>query len=902
MRDWKAEILRRLAPLNLAPTREADIADELSQHLEDRYQELLASGQPEDAAFRTALDELKGEDLLARGLKRIERNFYREPIVPGKATGNVFEGVVQDVRHAVRMLAKSPGFSAIAVLTLALGIGVNTAMFSLVDSALFKPLYAANPGQLVSIFWGDKGGNGLSNHSYADYLDYRRESASVMSGLAAFTTTPGTLLLGQTTERINVGLVTENYFSVLGVSPIAGRGFLPEENRTAGAAFVAVIGEGLWRKQYGSSADLSGKTVLLNNSRYSVVGVFPERACRMAGVVKIDVFVLAVMEGVISGDKNFLSTRDNKEFMVVGRLRNGVTVSRAQAQFALIAEELHKQYPTSWSENGRPHELSVVPASTVPFELRGMVTGFAGLLLAAAIVVLLAVCANLGGFLVARLLARRKEIAVRVALGASRWRLVQQLLTENSLVVLLGGTAGFLIALWAKSLLAAFAPNIGVPLIIDLTVDYRVLGFSALLTVLTAFALGLGPALQATKEDVQSGLKTGEQAQTGALGRTRLRNALLIGQVALSLVLLMCAGIFFGSFGKLNSVDLGFDPNNLALLSADLGAEENSGGKAQEFIRQSLTRLRSVPGAESVAIAADVPMGLSRVSEQVAPDAQAQSPMWIGSNMVGPDYFQVMRIPLLGGRPFTEQDNDHRSVTIVNDTLANLLWPHEEALGKEIRETSGKTYEVVGVVKTGKYHSMDENPLPYAYFLLNPSSARVLTFQVRTAIPAERMLGLLRNKLSTVNPSIPVFDVETMNEHLADSMLPVRMGLILLGSFGTLALALASIGLYGLLSYTVRQRTREIGIRMALGASPRQVLKTVIGRGVRLTIVGVAIGAVVGFAISILIGSQLYGIASVDIAALVGVVLLQIGVALVACYVPARRSMHVDPMVALRYE
>jgi predicted permease len=902
MPDWKTEILRRLAPLNLVPAREADIADELSQHLEDRYQELLASGESEDKAFRTALDELKGEDLLAQALKRIESNFYREPIVPSKASGNVFEGIAQDVRHAVRMLMKSPGFTALAVLALALGIGANTAIFSLVDSALFKPVYAANPDQLVSIFWGDTDGNGLSNHSYPDYLDYRRESASVVSGLAAFTTMPGTLLLGQTTERINVGLVSEDYFSVLGVSPTAGRAFLAEENRAVGGSFVAVIAESLWRKQYGSSTDLSGKTVLLNNSRYSVVGVIPERVCRMAGVVKIDVFVPALMEGVISGDKDFLSKRDNKEFMVVGRLRDGVTVSRAQAKFGVIAAELQKQYPASWSENGKPHQLSVVPATTVPFELRSMVTGFAGLLLAAAIVVLLVVCANLGGFLVARLLPRRKEIAVRVALGASRWRLMQQLLIENSLFALLGGTVGFLVALWTKRLLTAFAPNIGVPLSIDLSVDYRVLGFSALLTFLTAFALGLGPALQATKADVQSGLKAGEQAQTGALGGTRLRNALLIGQVALSLVLLMCAGIFFGSFGKLNSVNMGFEPNNLALLSADLGAHENSGGVAREFISQSITRLRSVPGAESVAVAAEVPMGLSRVSEQVVPEAQAQRPTWIGSDMVGPHYFQVMRIPLLRGRPFTEQDAGHGSVTIVNDTLSNLFWPHQEALGKQIREPSGKTYEVVGVVKTGKYHSLDENPLPYAYFPLDPSSARALTFQVRTRMPAERTLGLLRDKLSAVDPAIPVFDVETMNEHLADSMLPVRMGLILLGSFGCLALALASIGLYGLLSYTVRQRTREIGIRMALGANPRQVVKTVMGRAVRLTMVGAAIGSVIGFAISILIGSQLYGIASVDIAALAGVVLLQVGVALVACYVPARRAMRVDPMIALRYE
>ena len=672
--------------------------------------------------------------------------------MPRRAQSKLDSRLRTGLHYGVRTLRKSSGFAAVAILTLALGIGANTAIFSLLDSALLKPLYSANPSELVSIFWGDSEGNGLSNHSYADYLDYRRESAPVLSGLAAFTSVPANLLVGQKTERVNLGLVSDNYFSVLEVSPIAGRPFLLEENKTVRGSFVAVVSESLWREQYGGSTDLRGKTVLLNDSRYSVVGVVPDRACRMVSIVKIDVFVPAIMEGVIGGDKDFLSKRDNKEFMAIGRLRKAVTLSRAQAQFTIIAAELQKQYPASWSEDGRPHPLSVVPATAVPFELRGIITGFAGLLMAAVIVVLLIACANLGGFLLARLLPRRREIAVRVALGASRRRLVQQLVTENSLLAVLGGTAGFLIALWVKKLLAAFAPNIGVPLVIDLGLDYRVFAFSAMVTLLTAFALGLAPAVQATRLDVLTGLKTGEQGQTTDSGRPRFRNALIVSQVALSLILLMCAGIFFGSFGKLNSVSMGFDPNNLALLSVDLGTNSHSPERGQAFISQCVARLRSVPASESVAVAAQVPIGLSRISEQILPDAQAQRPTWIGSNVVGPDYFQVMRIPLLRGRPFTEQDTDHGSaVTIVNDTLANLFWPHEDPIGRRIRQPGGKTFEVVGVVKGGKYNSLDENPPPYAYFPLDPSYARALTFQVRTRISAQRMLGILRDEVGAVD-------------------------------------------------------------------------------------------------------------------------------------------------------
>jgi predicted permease len=817
--------------------------------------------------------------------------------------------LLQDARYALRQLRKSPGFTSVAVLTLALGIGANTAIFSLVNSALLKPVAAENSNQLVSIFFGDPEGHGLSNHSYADYLDYRKESGDVLSGLAAYTTLPANLVVGQATERINVGLVGDEYFSVLGVRPIIGRAFLHEENSKPGSNFTAVISESLWRRAFGESSALAGKTVWLNNASYNVIGVVPEQIARMTNVVKIDVFVPAAMEGVLGGDTDYLSKRQNKEFMVVGRLRTGVALGQAQAKFNLIADELRKLYPDAWTENGHAHPLSLVPYSSVPFELRVIVVGFAGLLMGGVGVVLLIACNNLASFLLARGMTRKKEIAVRLVLGASRWRLVQQLLTENLIIALLGGTLGFLLAIWTKGLLAKFTPNIGVPLVIDLSLDYRVVGFSIIVTLLTTVAFGLVPALQATKAHASEGLKEADQSQTVGQRRARLRNWLMVGQVAGSLVLLMCASIFLSSVFKLRSIDLGFSPSNLALLSVNPGMQGYSPRRSRELIEEANERLKAAPGVQAIAVASRVPMGLSRVRDQILPYAyrgpHPQTPTFVGSNTVSPSYFEAMRIPLLRGRSFEAQDRDGAPpVVIVNEVLARSFWPNQEPLGKRIEKLDGRTFEVIGVAKTGKYDTLGEEALPFVYLPLDQSDGyrSELTFHIRTKIPPERLLDTFRRQLVALNPALTVFDVETMNEHLADSLLLVRMGAILLSVFGGLALALASLGLYGLIGYLVRQRTREMGIRMALGANPRNLLKLVLKQGVRLTLRGAAVGSAFGFGISVLIASQLYGVTAVDIATLAGVASIQFGIALLACWFPARRVMRVDPMTALRYE
>jgi predicted permease len=873
-----------------------ELDEELNGFLEMAAEEKMKQGMTRKDALRAVR--------LERGSLEITKEVVRTA-----GWESFVETSWQDLRFAARMLRKNPGFTAVAVLTLALGIGTNTAIFSLVNTVFFKPGPAENSNELVTVFFGDLAGHGLSNHSYADYLDYRKESGDVLSGLAAYTTLPANLVVAQTTERINAGLVSDNYFAVLGVRPIVGRAFLPGAASKTGDDFSAVISEGLWRRGFGGTRDLAGKTVWLNNSTYKVIGIVPEQAARMADIVKIDVFVPAEMKGLLDGDTDFVAKRQNKEFMLVGRLHAGVALGQAQAKFNVIADELHKLYPDAWTENGHVHPLSLVPYSSVPFELRGLVVGFVGLLMGAVGIVLLIACNNLANFLLARAMTRKKEIAVRLALGASRGRLVQQLLTENLVVALLGGTLGFVLAIWTKGLLARFTPNIGVPLLIDLSLDYRVFGFSVIMTLLTAVAFGLAPALQATKTEANEGLKEADQTQTVGQSRARLRNWLMVGQVAVSLVLLMCASIFLSSVFKLRSIDLGFNPGNLALLSVNPNMQGYSPGRTKEFIRQATERLRAVPGVQTVAVASRVPMGLSSVRDQILPYAQigahVQTPIFVGSNRVDPSYFEAMRIPLLRGRAFEPRDLDGMPpVAIVNEALARRLWPNHEPVGQLIQKSDGRPFEVIGVAKTGKYDSVSEESLPFVYFPFDQTDgySSELTFYVRTAILPEPLLDTFRLQVVAHNPALTVFDVETMDQHLADSLLLVRMGAILLSVFGGLALALASLGLYGQMGYLVRQRTREMGIRIALGASPSNVLNLILRQGMSLTLRGAAIGSLFGFSISILIASQLYGVAPTDIATLIAVASTQFGVALFACWFPARRAMRVDPMVALRYE
>jgi predicted permease len=859
-----------------------------------------------------------------------------------RAHSAITAGLAQDLHYAVAMLLKHPAFSLVAIVTLALGIGANAAIFSLVNTALLRPIYADKPEQLVTIFRGDQDRNGTSNHSYPDYLDLQRESVDLVSGLSAFTTRPVNMVAGpenqkrnqqrdqpgnQQSQRINVGLISDNYFRVLGVRPIAGRDFLPEENAAPGARAVALISEGLWRRQFGGLTTLTNQDVWLNNTRYTIVGVVPDLAARMAVVVKVDVFVPAMMQGAIRGGRHYLDDRRSADFMVMGRLRPSTTLSQAQTGFDRLVRHLQEQAPEMWrTVDGRPQPITVVSESQSRglFELRGLIVSFATLLMGAVGAVLLIACGNLANVLLARGLSRRHELAIRVSLGASRARLIRLLLIESLLLAGLGGALGFLVGVWVKSLFGVFEPQIGGPLVIDLSLDARVFAFCAAITLVATLACGLAPALQVTSPELVSGLREGTHTLAGGRRVSRVRRVLLTAQVAMSVVLLMCAGLFLRGLNKLSTIDVGFTPDRVALLSVDLNEDAT---RHDAFVDQAIARLGRVPGVAAVDVAVRAPMGLNRLRMQLQPEGLAAPPDTTPAfafNTIGPRYFEVMGIPLIAGRAFTPQDREGAPrVAIINEAAARRLWPDRDPIGKRLRDpnasaagsggsaagrdirsgaSSGGVLEIIGVAKTAKYETLTEKALPFVYLPLAQNRRTTLTFHVRTLDAPERSLDALRRELVALDPRLPVYDVKTMHEQLGMQLLPARLGATLLGVFGALALALACIGLYGAMAYFVSQRTSEIGIRMALGAPRRTVLAMILKQGLSPLAWGTLIGLVPIAIISAVAAIELFEVTPLDATILLGVLISQLAVAALACWLPVRRAVRLDPAVALRRE
>jgi macrolide transport system ATP-binding/permease protein len=712
-------------------------------------------------------------------------------------------------------------------------------------------------------------------------------------------------------ERINVGLVTANYFRVLGVRPLIGRDFLPEENVTPGAHPVALVSEGLWRRRFGGSSEDGNQQVWVNSTPYTVVGIVPDAAARMVIVVKVDVFVPAMMQGAVRGGRHYLSDRRSADFMVVGRLRPQVTLAHAQGGIDRLVGRLQRDNPDAWTRQGRLRAVTVISGahSRGIFELRGWIVGFASLLIAGVSAVLVIACANLANVLLARGLSRRQELAARVSLGASRGRLVRQLLTETLVVTLLGGFGGFVLALWAKSLFRVFEPRIGVPLVIDLSLDYRVLAFSTAITALATVAFGLAPALQVTTPNLVTNLQEGQRTVAGHRRVSRLRSLLLLGQVAVSIVVLVCGGVFLRATTKLTSIELGFEPDRVALLSADLSMQGYTPARGRAFVGEALVRLRSVPGVAAVDLASRVPLAFSRVRMALSPEghtfAPEETPVF-GFNRIGLDYFDVMGIPILTGRPFTTQDREGKlRVAIVNEAAARRYWPSQSPIGKRLYERGREPLEIVGVVKTSNYDGLMEDDLPFVYVPLVQNDSAMLTIHARTVSTPETTLETLRQTVMAIDPRLPVFDVKTMKEQIAVALLPLRVGTSLLGLFGVLALGLACIGLYGTLSYAVSERTGEIGIRMALGAQHRAVVGLIIRQGTRPLLWGTLLGLVTCALVSAILLVEVYPAQEVvpgDVVFVVGIIMLQSSLAWLACWIPAQRAVRLDPALALRSE
>jgi putative ABC transport system permease protein len=903
MPEWKPEILRRLASLNLAPAREAEIAEELAQHLEDRYQELLASGKTDDQAFRTTIEELKSNDLLARSLKSVEKEKYREPILSGEATRSFFAGVVQDVRYGLRMLRKNSGFAATAILTLALGIGATTAIFSVVDGVMLKPLPFPTADRLVrigSVFVAN-GRGGVA--SYPDFLDWRARN-HVFDGMAVSRTNDFTLIGPREPLHLQGAVASAQLFSLLGAAPALGRSFLPKEDQPAAANGTdpVILSYGLWQREFGSDASVLGRAIQIGDQPFTVVGVMPQG---FQFPIQADPVELWTTIGVdAAGGANAMTAQRGAHYLDVdGLLKPGVTLEQAQAEMATIASVLNKEHP----EN-KPRTVRIMP------ELRGLIGPLRTpllVLLGAVGFVLLIVCVNVANLLLARATARHKEMAVRAVLGATRRRTVCQLLTESVSLGLLGGGLGLALALASLRLLLRLIP-VDVPRLNAVGLDARLLTFSILISLLAGMLFGLAPAMRASKVSLTESLKESGQGSKGK-ERSRLRDALVVSEVTLAVVLLVGAGLLIQSFLHLTRVDPGFDPHHVLTFQLDSPAGmQDSRGPA--FFREVVTRLSAVPGVSSASAVASLPLTGDNIASSIEIEGE---PTPMGSrptadfNAVEPNYFRTLRIALVAGRDFTERDDSKSTpVVIVNRTLARRFFPNQNPIGKHVRPGIGNGYgpgespmrEIVGVIGDVKQSGLDTEAAPEVYAPLAQSPFGTMLIVVRTANDPRSIVGAARREVTSLDKNAPIYHVETLDQYFAESVAEPRFLTLLLSGFAGLALLLASLGIYGVISYIVAQSTREIGIRMALGAEAGEVVFAVLRRGLLLAVVGATIGLAGAFGLVHLLPGLLYGVRATDPMTLAAAPLVLLMVAAIASYIPARRAARVDPMVALRYE
>jgi macrolide transport system ATP-binding/permease protein len=819
----------------------------------------------------------------------------------------------QDLRFGVRMLVKGRGFTVAAVLCLALGIGANTAIFSLASAVLWRPLPVSQPGQLVEIIRGDgMNGNALS---YPDYLAISARN-DTLAGLAISSVTDLILSRGSQSQVIAGEVVSGNYFDVLGVLPAVGRAFLPEEDRVPDAHPVVVVSHDFWQGQLDGDPQLVGKTITLNQHHFTVVGIAPAGFRGTVAPFSVSVWMPAMMIAQAKTNRSSPLTDRSYEFSAIGRLKPDVDLKQAQAQLETLNRQLELANPLPANGPRAPaadRSLKLVHMSGISFPFRWMAVTATALLSAVVGLVLLIACANVANLLLARAAARRKEIAVRLALGAGRMRLIRQLLTESILLAMLGAAGGMLIAFWINRTLMALEPPVPASwnFQIDLRLDAQALGFTVLLTFVTALVFGLAPALQSSKPDLVPALKDEAPALSQGPRYLRwlsLRNALVVAQVAVSLVLLVGAGLFIRSLQYVQRLDLGFKTENRLALELNLAMQGYDDARTREFVAQAVERLAVLPGVESASAANSLPLGVRGDGSLIEIEGRHTGPNErlpsVTSQLIGLDYLRTMGTRLMRGRDFTAQDTDSAPrVAIVNERMASRFFPNENPLGKRLRiGKQGEPFcEIIGVVQDVTFH-LGAGPEPVAYRPLAQRSTGWLTLIVHTSGDPKAQIPAVRSAVQAIDDNLPAQEIKTLEEIVGLQFWPARMLAGLLAVLGSVGLLLASVGVYGVMSYSVAQRTREIGVRMALGAQSRDVLKLLVRQGVWLTLAGAAIGLALSFAATRLIASLLYGVEATDPITFIFVPSFLLGVAVVACYLPARRGTKVDPILALRSE
>jgi predicted permease len=809
--------------------------------------------------------------------------------------------LIKDLRYGLRMLAKNSGFTAMALLALALGIGANSTVFSWINSTLLHPIPGvAHTGDMFSITRRETTGGSLP-FSYPDYADLRDRSHS-FSGLTASDIRPMDLTGTGKPERVWTTLATANYFDVLGVRPILGRGFLPSEEQKPGGAAVVLVSYPLWQRHFGANPTVIGQTIDINHHPYTVIGVTPPDFQGSQTGLRSDLWIPIMMEEQVVSGGDRLHRRGSDWLTVLGRLAPGVSCRQAQQEMNLLMGQIVEQYPDL---HQGPNEVTLYPLWRAPRSANAYFYVFLPMLMAIAGVVLLLACANVANLLLVRSIARRREIAIRLSMGASRWRVVRQLLVESLLLALAGGGIALLLAAWTAGTFPEFIPPTNLPISLDVTADRSVLLVTLVTSILTGLIFGILPALRSSSLAPAAVLKEESGTASGGLHKARLASALVVAQMSLSLLLLVCAGLFIRSFREGQRFDPGFNPNHVLLTSFDLFPAGYSSAGGIEFQRQLLAKLEALPGIQSVTLADWAPLGLVTDSATIKAEGyvpQRDESMHIREADVGPDYFNTIQIPILAGRDFTFQDTENtQPVVIVNQALAARYWPHQDALGKRLY-AEGRWFAVIGVARTANYDRLNEAPQPFFFLPLFQDYSHDVIIHARVAGDPLAFATSIERAVHALNADLPVFDVSPLTSRLELVTTNSRIAATFVGAFGLIALTLAVVGIYGVVAYTTRQRTHEIGIRMALGAARGEVFRLVLSQGLRLTLVGLGLGLAVSLMVTRFLRNQLFGVTTTDPLTFAFVAVLLCGAALAACFIPARRATKIDPMAALRYE
>jgi predicted permease len=804
-----------------------------------------------------------------------------------------------DIRYALRQLRNSPGFALTAILTLAFGIGANSTILSWISGTLFNSVHGgANTSSMVTIMRGERSEHPTPPFSYADFVDLRAQAKS-FSGILGYHKDFVSITGTTTPERIYGELVTADYFEVLGVRPVLGTSLLSARSNEAGNDPVAVLGYGLWQSHFGGDPDIVGKSIQINLHRYTIVGVAPKGFTGCATGVRSDIFFPLGDMGVVWSWSG-LEDRGKAFLNVLAVLRPGVSMQQAQSEVSLIMQRIVARYPDSHRGN---NTISLDPLWRSPFGANVYFAGTLSILLALAGVLLLLACANIANLLLVRSISRRREIAIRLSMGATRGQLFRQLMVENLLLAAGGCSAALALTTWSARTLASFIPQIDLPLDINGRLDGRVMLATIAISVLTAVIAGVAPTLRASSLSPLEVLKDESLSASGGVRKSRLTSGLVALQIALSLVLLACAGLFVRSLENARKIDPGFDPRHVYMGSFELGPLGYSQARGAEFDRQLLARVGDLPGVQAATLADFAPLNFTIHSDSVQPEgyvAPAHESMEVDRGSVSPGYLETLRTPLLAGREFTAADNaTSQPVAMVNQAMVDRYWPGQDAIGKHIKVWN-TNFTVVGVIGNAKYRRLVYGPAPLVLFPLMQRYQDQVILEVRTAGEPMAMAAAIARTVHALNPDLPLYNVTTLEASMQMGSVFERLAVVFASSFGLLAMLLAAVGVYGVVSYTTRQRTHEIGIRMALGAARGDVFRQVLRQGIGMTLAGIAAGLAASLVFTRFVRSLLFGVDATDWITFAVVAAVLCAVALAACVLPARRAASIEPMQALR--